>query len=534
MHTAAPAAVTTEHPLAASRSRLPLHLLVACIVLTALALRLYGLGTYGFSEDEVAKLQAIDAYRHGDFSANGEHPMLMKLAMWASLAFAERWNDLAPSMAISPEAALRLPNVIAGAATTLAVYGVGALLLGPAAGIVAAFFVAVDPTTIAINRLGKEDTLLVLFFLLAVWCYEKGKRIGAAQPQRAQPWYTAAGACFGLMLASKYMPHLFGLYALFNVAAEPNPGPNKPDKLRYHAAMAAAFLAANFAVLMPSTWSYAASYVRGATSTHHGYLYDGALYVNAASVLLWGVPWTYYLRLILTKVPLAIIAGMLAGTVLLFTRRNVRGFVWLRVLVVIQLFGYAVFAAKFQRYALPLLIVLYMLSAAGLVAAGEWYWRRRGRGAVGAPLSIVAAAVGCVALAMTPIGVAPYYSIYRNSIGTGQGGPATVYPEEAYDYGVREAVREVAAVAGPGAAIVSDAALVVEHYVARGDRNDLEVRSLSRDGLRPRGEQWILVQDSHVYFENASLLDQLRRTHVPWREYRLGGTSVLQVFKVVL
>jgi hypothetical protein len=513
------------------RSRLPLQLLLAFIVLTALGLRLNGLDTYGFSEDEVAKLRAIEGYRRGDFSPNAEHPMLMKLMMWGSLAATEQWNRMAPALPIAPETALRLPNVIAGAATTLAVYGAGSLLLGSAAGVVAAFFVAVDPTIISINRIGKEDTLLMLFFFLAVWCYEKAKRIGVTDPGRAQRWYTGAGACFGLMVASKYLPHLIGLNVGVNMIVQPHPGANAPRPKTYYPTMIAAFLCANFAVLLPSTWAYAAAYVRGAHSTHHGYLYDGELYVNAATVLLWGVPWTYYVRMMVTKVPLAVLAGSIAGVVLLFPRWRERGFVWLRVFLVIPMLGQALIAAKFQRYALPLVIVVEMLSAVGLVVVGRWLWRRAGSNAIRVPLVTTAVAVASL-LVMAPLSVAPYYSIYQNRIGAGQGAPATVYPEEAYDFGVREAVNAIVAAAGPGAAIVSDAALVVEHYVAQTSRNDLEVRSLSEHGLRFRGEQWILVQDSHVYFENATLIDQLRRSQMPWREYRLGGTPVLQVFKV--
>jgi len=136
-------------------------------------------------------------------------------------------------------------------------------------------------------------------------------------------------------------------------------------------------------------------------------------------------------------------------------------------------------------------------------------------------------------VAMAPLRVEPYFSISQNRIGAGQAPPVTVYPEEAYDYGVREAVAAITVAAGEGAAIVSDATMVVEHYVSQAGRADLELRSLSQHGVRQRGEQWILVQDSHVYFENATLIDQLRRSQTPWRQYRLGGTPVLQVFKVV-
>jgi len=51
----------------------------------ALPIRLINLGASGFSEDEINKWHAVQAYRAGDFTANAEHPMLMKLAAWASV-----------------------------------------------------------------------------------------------------------------------------------------------------------------------------------------------------------------------------------------------------------------------------------------------------------------------------------------------------------------------------------------------------------------------------------------------------------------
>src|SRR5437762_1127888 len=50
------------------------------LVALALLVRTFGLSASGFSEDEINKLRAVEAYSHLDFSANAEHPMLMKLA----------------------------------------------------------------------------------------------------------------------------------------------------------------------------------------------------------------------------------------------------------------------------------------------------------------------------------------------------------------------------------------------------------------------------------------------------------------------
>ena len=506
--------------------------LLTLIAASGLLLRVYALDTFGFAEDEVAKLRAIEAYRAGEFSANAEHPMLLKLAIWASLAATDTWNDWVPAAAIPPEAALRLPNALAGTATTLVVYGCAFLLFGAPTALLAAAFVALDPTIVSINRLGKEDSFLVFFFLVAVFCYERAKQIGARAADAAQPWYRAAGASFGLMLASKYLPHLFGLYALYNVAACRHPGANAPKRGPYHLAMLGTFVLANAAVLLPSTWAYCLEYIRGGHSTHHGYFYDGALYVNSADIVLHGVPWYYYLHLIATKVPLAVLAAAIAGLVPMITRRRERGFVFLRVFLVVQLLGYAIFASKFQRYALPLLIVIDLLAAVGAVAV--WGALRARLGAAGRTLLPIAGALLAVNLLLAPLGAAPFYSTYQNAIGAALAPPLRVFPEEAYDYGVREAVAAIAPVAARGAVIVSDAPLVVERYLRASGRDDLRVATLSGESITGRGERWILVQDSHIYFENEAQIAQLRRASRPWREYTIRETPVLQVFRLVL
>ena len=512
----------------------PLRLTILLGILTlALLFRLPGLSEFGFSEDEVAKLRAIDAYRQHDFTANTEHPMLMKLAMWASLDASAAWNaSVGPSLQIAPEAALRLPNAIGGTIVVLGVYVAAALLFEPAVGVTAAFFVASDPTVISVNRLGKEDTFLVMFFVLAVACYERAKVVWASNPRAARWLYNGAGICFGLMLASKYMPHLWGLYGLFNLVTMPDAGSNAPRNRHFYPLMLAAFLLANFAILLPDTWRYVAQYVQGTRQSHHGHPYDGRVYVNAASVVIWGVPWTYYFRMIATKMPLVVLAASIPAIPLLVTRRRERGFVWLRVFLVIQLIGYAVFAAKFQRYALPLLIVIDVLAAVGAIATLGWIRERAWLPASGRAVISAAVAAAVVMLVLqAPLASAPHFSLYRNPLGAGRPA-ASVYPEEVYDFGVREAVAEVGAAAGHGATIVSDADMVVDHYLRQAARPDLTSRSLSQYGLAAHGEQWVLVQNSHLSFENADLVAQLRAQVPPWRRYRLDGVTAVEVFKV--
>jgi hypothetical protein len=508
---------------------------LAMAVVVALAFRTAGLSTYGFSEDEINKVHAIEQYRAGSFSANAEHPMLMKLAMWGSVAAADAWNRHAPvDQHVSLETAIRLPNAIAGAATTLVLFGVAQLLFGNAVALVASLFWAFDVNAIAINRLGKEDTFLLLFFLLAVWFYERAKQQGAVDPSGAQRWYTASGMSFGLMLASKYMPHYLGIYGLFNLLTDANPGANKPNARRYYGAMAAAFVAANVLVLSPETWRYCISYVQGGMLAHHGYLYAGRLYLTNIPVSPLGVPAVYYLHLLATKVPLVVLAAAVPGLIEIVRRRHERGFVLLRVLLVFLLVPYSLMAAKFLRYALPMLATLDLLAAVGLVAGIGWLLRKGWLSPVTrVTVATLAGAISIVGLVAAPQLAAPYYSLFQNGIGARRAAPAVMFPEETYDFGVREAVAAIATAAEPSAVIVTDAPAVAAHYLDGSGRSDLLVRSLSVDGI-PHGshEVWVIAQDEHMTYENQLVVEHLRQHETPWREFHAADALAAQVFRM--
>ena len=507
---------------------------VAAATVLALTFRVSALSTYGLSEDEINKVHAIEQYRAGRFGANAEHPMLMKLAMWGSVSLSDAWNRIAPSdRAIALETALRVPNAVAGAATTLVIFGVADLLFGAAAGAVAAAIWAFDVNAIAINRIGKEDTFLLLFFLLAVFCYERAKRTGSFDLGRAQRWYTLSGAAFGLMLASKYMPHYLGIYAIFNVLTDREPGANKPHRLWFYGAMAAVFVAANPAIVMPDTWRYIASYVRGDMLAHHGYVYAGALYVTNVPISSLGVPPTYYLRLLATRVPLVLLAAIVPGAIEMIRRRSERGFVLLRVLTVLLLVPYSLMAAKFLRYALPMLATIDLIAAVGLVAGIRWLLRKQWLSiATRRTVAALAVAVFVAGVVSAQQAAAPFYSLFQNAVGARVDRHAAAFPEQTYDYGVREAAATIARAAAPSAIVVTDAPAVAAEYLRRDGRPDLVVRSLSSGRVTSGGsETWVLVQDEHITFENQWLVERLRARQRPWKEFRMDDVVALQVFR---
>ncbi|HEX6044485.1 MAG TPA: phospholipid carrier-dependent glycosyltransferase, partial [Pyrinomonadaceae bacterium] len=149
--------------------------LVALIVLTVagFGFRVTGLSAEGLSEDELNKLNAVADYRaHGLTGANGEHPMLMKACQAATIILAEKWNNTSfvashPANHIAPETALRLPGAIVGALSAILIFLIASELFGIEVALIAAALWAFDPTAIGLNRIAKEDSFLLFFFLLA-------------------------------------------------------------------------------------------------------------------------------------------------------------------------------------------------------------------------------------------------------------------------------------------------------------------------------------------------------------------------------
>lgn len=511
-------------------------LLVATAFAIALAIRLVGLDASGFSDDEMNKVQAVEAYRQGHFAANAEHPMLMKLLMFASTRGADAWNRAVaatPLPRVAPETALRLPNALAGAATTLVLFLLVELLFDTPVALAAALFWALDVNATGINRIGKEDSLLLFFLLLGAWLYERGKHEGRWDPVRAQRWYVPSGAAFGLLLASKYMPHYFGLYALFNRIADPRPGANKPRKRWFYLALGAAFLAGNAAILLPDVWTYIQAYAAGATQEHHGYLFAHRLYTNEVSHSPWGLPVTFYAVFFLTKIPLTVLGAIGLGLGELWRRSQERGVIFVRLFLVLVLLPYSLIASKFLRYMLPVLAILDIVAALGLV----WLVRAIARSTLTAPMRLAAAAAALLVTLGGPLlaqrSASPYPSVFQNAIGRSLSAGLLFPDDELYDYGVREAIARVAHDASPGAVVASEAPTVARWYLDAAGRPDITTTRLSGQGLPARAaDGWVIAQDAHVYFENEPLITLLRASHRPWLRVSLREHTAVELFRL--
>jgi hypothetical protein len=534
----APRPVAWRDLLTAAQLRVLVIILLASV---SLGVRCFHLDAYGLSEDETNKLRAVTSYRQLDFSANAEHPMVMKLAMFASVEAADAWNAIAPRLhapTMAMETALRLPNAVAASALTVIIFLLCELFFGLPTALWASLFWAIDVNAAAINRIGKEDTFLLLFLFLGAYLYERGKQQGERDTQGAQRWFARAGGAFGLMLAGKYMPHYFGIHALFT-GADPQPAKG-PKWIRFFAAMAGAFLIANFALLLPGTWSYLLGYVKGEMQLHTGYFFAHHVYNNNISASPFGTPIWFYAAALITKIPLFSLVLIALGLVQLVVHRRSRGHVFLRVFLFFALVPYSFVASKFLRYMLPVFAMLDIVAAVGvvwLIGAVRRLLAQSNTEAWGIWRPRIAVAAIVVAGVVDPLSAlvasAPYYSLHQNAIAMQLFSPGSLFPDdEFYDAGVREAVNDIARVAEPGAVIASDATKVVTVYLERAGRTDIRSVSLSAHGVPPQAtETWVLAQDAHTYFENQNLLAQIRAQNVPARQYVVGGGVAVQVFR---
>jgi len=97
-------------------------------------------------------------------------------------------------------------------------------------------------------------------------------------------WYAAAGASFGLMLASKYFPHYLALIFIYyflplNRRTYPTAFAGGTFVLLL-GNMRPGVLGRQPVILAPGTVRYMLHYVGEGTMTHHGYLMMGHFYFN--------------------------------------------------------------------------------------------------------------------------------------------------------------------------------------------------------------------------------------------------------------
>src|SRR5437762_13265330 len=158
------------------------------------------------------------------------------------------------------------------------------------------------------------------------YLYHRAKQVAVSDLAERECLYALEGAAFGLMMASKYFPHYFGLNALFYTLVGYDRRNNQPLTGRmwakYFGALLAAFVMFNPAVFFPQTWRYLWKYVNEELLTHHGYMVMDRLFINDFLQTPGGNPWYFYFLFIAVKLPLPVLVAFAIGLAHIFSTRG--------------------------------------------------------------------------------------------------------------------------------------------------------------------------------------------------------------------
>jgi len=510
--------------------------LAICVVL-GLGLRVSNLGGIGFAEDEMNKLDAVRAYQRGDISANAEHPMVMKSLMFASVKAASVWRNLT-GRSVSDEFALRFPNAIVGALTVIPLFMLTAAYFDRWTGLLAAGFWAFGINAIALNRVGKEDTLLVFFMLFAFYFYVRAKQTSTHDQSTRRRNYVLSAISFGFMLASKYFPHYFGLNALFHHkfhVRKREPGePSGKTPTIFYVLILVAFLLANPAVLLPQVWDYLNAYTGERLLVHTGYLFGDKLYKNNfSSTPFWGTPVYFYLLFMAIKIPLLVLVSFVVGFFVSLKRWRHTGHAFVIFMFLFWIVPYSLIGGKWLRYSLSLMPFVYMIAAVGLIALigvlSKFLTASKETAAI---VSAVTVFLFILVPGWTAYAHGPHYALYTNPLAAGRAG--YYFPhDEFYDDGLREAIKFVSDSASQHSIIGHETTAVTRYYLERFSRPDLNSRVISGADFHPEQlavPAYFIVQRGRTYFENREKIDFIRANFKKVYEVKIAGATAAEVF----
>lgn len=521
-----------------SNSRTLVFTTLIVLTVAGFGFRVTGLSAEGLSEDELNKLTAVADYRaHGLTGANGEHPMLMKAFQAATIIIAEKWNAARPANRIAPETALRLPGAIAGALSTLLIFLIASELFGVEVALISAALWAFDPTGIGFNRIAKEDSFLLFFFLLANVFWLRGQRVAESTDSNPNKYYWATAASYGAMVASKYVPHLLAIsicyYWMFQSLPQTRWRLGKKRILMFFAIIGIVFLVLSPTILLPDTWRQMGLFAGGKRVGHDGYEFMNRLYPQRFDDWLRGIPVYFYLVFTAVKLPLLTVLGFVVGLPLLFRRKLGDGRYFILFWFLLWVVAFCFPGGKFTRYYTTVLPAVLITSALGIQFAGRWLanWAGSLKHYVPASLAVLVIAASVI----NSVQAAPHFRLFTNSLGGGTTWAGYYFPhDEFYDATMRDVMTEIATRARPGARVASESPSLACYYAETSARPDLICVSLSD----PEALQQLTVGDFIIiargrrYFSNDALTSALRDNATPIAELRLGSAPSAKIYQL--
>ena len=531
-----------------SGSRTLILVALTVLIIAGFGFRISGLSAEGLSEDELNKLNTVAEWRtQGLTGSNGEHPMLMKALQTASIIVVEQWNNSSfvashPAEYIQPETALRFPGIVLGALSALLIYLIAAELFGAEVALIAAALWTFDPTAIGFNRVAKEDTFLLFFFLLANVFWLRGQRVAESTERNPNPYYWATAAAYGAMVASKYVPHLFAIsmayYWMFQKLPETRWRIGSKRFLIFFAICGVVFLLLSPTILLPDTWRQMGLFAGSKRISHDGYEFMNKLYSHHFDDWLKGTPAYFYLVFTGVKLPLLTLAGLIVGLPLLFRRKLGDGRYFILMWLYFWFVGFSFLGGKFTRYYTTALPAVLITSALGIQFTGRWLSGKasilfkRGNAKDFVPAFLAVLVISCSVIASAQ--AAPHFRLFTNTLGGGAANAGYYFPhDEFYDSSMREVISEIAKRARPGARVASESPSLATYYAQRDKRSDLQCVSLSDPealGQLQVGD-FVIVARGRRYFSNDALLKALQ-THKSDLQFFLGEVRSVDVYIV--
>lgn len=524
-----------------ARNRTVVAVLLGVFLIVGFALRVHDLGAESLGEDELNKLQTAQEYRENGLSGkNGEHPFLMKGLQTLSISASERMNEASGSSLVSDEAALRFPVALFGTFTTLLLFLLVSELFGRSIGVVTAALWAVEPMASGFDRIAKEDSLVLFFFVLMLWFWVRSQT-AAERGNRKGTWNAwAAAASFAALMASKYYPFLLAIpgayYGTFLRIEERKWDMGKRRYLLFFTIMAVVFVILNPTIVLPETWREMLKFSSENRVGHDSYEFMGTLYSHKMTDWLSGIPWTFYYVFIAVKTSLSTLILFLIGVPLLVRRKMGDGRFLLFFWAFLWFFPFSIAGGKFTRYFTVVSPLLLIAAATGLCFLAAWISNRwiRGR-TLRAAVQIVLFAVAILVPLYNSIDVSPHFRMFTNLIGGGMAAAGSYFPhDEFYDAETRDVVAAIARYAESGAATACESPGLYAYYAGKIGRKDLIFVSLSDEAAVTalKAGDFVVLSEGRRYFSNDAYETALTEHASPIETVDLAGIRAARVFRV--
>ncbi len=521
-------------------TRRVLIIALAILVVAGFGFRAKGLATEGLSDDELNKLTTVNEYRtRGLTGTNGEHPFLMKALLGISLIASEHWNQTSlvtshPELNVPVEMALRWPAAIFGALTAIVLFLVVLELFGSDVALIAAALWTFDPLVIGLNRIAKEDSFFIFFFLLACLFWIRSQRIAEAEsPQKAQKFYWLTAAAMGAMLASKLIVMMIAIPISYNYVFQKIPAVRwvigKTRFIKFFIIAGIVFVILSPTIFVPETWRMMADFSKGNVIGHDSYEFIGRLYTHKFTDWLRGTPWYFYFALLATKLPLLSVMSFALGCPLLLRKKLGDGRYFLYVWLVLWGLAFMFVGGKFTRYVTTLMPAVFITAAIAIQFLSRLGARFLKNGSLKILAHVVVPLVVILASVWSAIHAAPHYRLYSNPTAGGR----MLFPQdELYDAYMQDTMSEIARRAAPNARVAGEIPNTAAYYAQRANRPDLKSLELSDpDALKQlQPGDFVIDARGRTYFSNQAMLMRLRNASTPAFTIAVGHVSAAHVY----